>query len=126
MKCAEGSSAMTEQLYRESRYAGMYFLRSADERAEIERQVDAAFVRTFGDDKSLPSEEYNDAGYAFAMHIKEHGWDTRTPQDCPAWVSRIEKARREIVEHKTECRVNELAKTITPEIRDVFLLTLRG
>lgn len=90
----------TEQLYRELRYPAMVFPeRTPEQRAAMIAEVDAAFVWTFGDGKSSPADGFIVGGMGWITH-NEHEMDRRTPQDCPAWNARIEKARRDIAEHK--------------------------
>lgn len=106
---------MTEQLYRELRYPAMVFPeRTPEQREAMIAEVDAAFVRTFGDGKSSPADGFIVGGMGWIAH-NEHEMDRRAPQDCPAWNEKIEKARRDIAELEAEQRLRRVAELITEQ-----------
>ena len=106
---------MTDQYYRELRYpAPDIDNRTPEEAAAIRTAVDAAFLRTFDDGKSHSADEYIAGNMGWITH-NEHEMDRRTPQDCPVWNARIEKARRDIAEFEAEQRLRIVAESITEQ-----------
>ena len=79
-----------------SRYRAMVFYdRTPEESAAIVAAVDAAFDKTFGVKKYTTTEGWLVGGLEGNGEVNQDG-----PQASPAWRQRIEKARREIEEHK--------------------------
>jgi hypothetical protein len=92
-----------------SRYRAMVF-DGPEAMATARQKVTAAMDATFGVRRYTTSEGWLVGGREGNGDVNQEG-----PQASPAWRMRIEKARRDIAEHKIECRLRVLAIAITTE-----------
>ena len=89
---------------------------------ESRTRVHAGFGMTAGDSHHLGLHNYTEA-YPLPNGLPI---DHRGPGETEWWRKRVEKAKRDIERIESQHRVADLAATVTEDIRDLFLLTLRG
>jgi hypothetical protein len=75
---------------------------SDEDRLQARRDVIAAMAATFGVKKYREGDDGGGAGWTSGIGGTGNGMATLSmvPSDSPAWRRRMEKARREIAEHK--------------------------
>ena len=101
-----------------SQFRAMIF-RGPEAMAEARRQVKAAMDATHGVRRYTTTEGWLVGGLEGNGEVNQEG-----PKSSPAWRMRIDKARREIEEHKAEHRVRVLAASLRPEVVSAFLRAL--
>ena len=101
-----------------SRYRAMVFS-GPEAMALAEQSITAAMDATFGVRRYTTTEGWLVGGREGNGEVNQDG-----PQSSPAWRRRIDKARREIEEHKSEHRVRILAAALRPEVVSAFLRAL--
>ena len=87
--------------------------------AAARQQVTAAMDATFGVRRYTTTEGWLVGGLEGNGDVNQDG-----PRASPAWRQRVDKARREIEEHKAEHRVRVLAASLRPEVVSAFLRAL--
>ena len=99
---------MTHAIFEErvSQFRAMVF-EGTEQLAEAKVSVTAAMDRLFGVHPYTTTEGWLVGGIEGNGEVNKSG-----PDKSPAWWQRIEKARREIQEHKTECRIRVAAAAI--------------
>jgi hypothetical protein len=102
-----------------ARYRAMAFA-GPEAMAAAREQVTAAMNRTFGI-KSYTTNE----GWIVGGLFGNGEVNTEGPYTSPAWVSRIEKARREIEEHRREWRVRTQSEALTRHEIETDILEIR-
>ena len=115
---------MSDGPYR-SRYA-------ADAAMSDEDRAAARALSTTSFEKTFPPRRAESVG-GDGLHHRVHGpvtdpieQITRSPHECPAWVRRREKARREIAEHKRGIRIQVMAEQISNEAFGLWCSILSG
>ena len=104
-----------------ARYRAMVFGdRTPEESTAVVAAVTAAFDKTFGVKKYTTTEGWIVGGIDGNGEVNKEG-----PRSSPAWRQRIDKARREIEEHKTAHRVSILAASLRPSVVTAFLRALK-
>ena len=103
-----------------SRYRAIVF-RGPEAMAAAEVSVTVAMDKTFGVRHYTTTEGWLVGGLEGNGEANQNG-----PQASPAWRLRIDKARREISEHETECRIRVAAaniqqQQIESDIREIRL-----
>jgi hypothetical protein len=101
-----------------ARYRAMVFI-GPESMAAAREQVTAAMDATFGVRKYTTNEGWLVGGLLGNGEVNKDG-----PESSPAWRQRIEKARREIEEHKAGHRVRNLAASLRPSVVAAFLRAL--
>ena len=94
--------------------------RTPEESAAIIAAVNAAFDKTHGIRRYTTTEGWLVGGLEGNGDGNQEG-----PRASPAWRMRIDKARREIEEHKTAHRVSILAASLQPSVVTAFLRALK-
>lgn len=90
-----------------ARYRAMTF-NGPEAMAAAEKTVTAAMDKTFGIKRYTTTE----SGVLVGAQNGNGEVSQKGPRSSPAWRQRIDKARREIQEHKTECRIRVAASEI--------------
>ena len=102
-----------------ARYRAMIFI-GPDAKAAAQESVTAAMDATFGIRRYTTTEGWLVGGLEGNGDANQDG-----PQSSIAWRQRVDKARREIEEHKTEHRVSVLAASLRPAVVTAFLRALK-
>ena len=101
-----------------SQFRAMVFS-GPEAKAAAQESVTAAMDATFGVRRYTPTLAWLLGGLLGNGEVNQDG-----PRSSPAWRQRIDKARREIEEHKSEHRVRILAAALRPEVVSAFLRAL--
>jgi hypothetical protein len=102
-----------------ARYRAMIFA-GPKSMAAAEQSVTVAMDATFGVRRYTTTEGWLVGGLEGNGEVNQDG-----PKSSPAWRQRVDKARREIEEHKTEQRVSVLAASLRPAVVTAFLRALK-